>query len=111
MSYIPDCRTDENYNEKYLNAKNKEFLAGYDCAVEQITTLFSNLDAYPDLEELLDDHKAVIKDGKADIAQEAIEEWMESQRDELITSMIDNMSEKEYGAIKEKVDGHSKKKN
>lgn len=111
MSYIPDCRTDENYNEKYLNAKDKEYVAGFDEAVEQIKCLFSNLDVYPDLEELLDDNKAIIAEGKADTVKEAIEDWMESQRDELITSMIDNMSEKEYQSIKESVDGRGKKKN
>lgn len=111
MTYIPDCRTDASYNDKYLDAKDKEYLAGFDEAVEQMKCLFSNLEVYPDFAELLDDGKAVIKEGKVEIAQNAIEDWMESQRDMLITSMIDGMDEDEYKAIKEKIDGRSEEKN
>jgi len=108
MSRIPDCRTDEYYNEKYLGKNDKAFVAGYDWAVSQIINLFNNLEVYPDLKELLDDKKAVIKDNKVDIAIVAIEDWAEMQRDELITSMIDGMDEKEYQKIKELVDGQGK---
>ena len=111
MTYIPDCRKDENYNENYLNDDCTKFLAGYDYAVDQIANIFNNLEVYPDLEELLEDNKAIIKENKADIAQESMSEWMEGHRDELIVSMIDGMDEEEYEAIKEKVDGQSEERN
>lgn len=107
MSYIPDCRTDENYNEKYLVGKGKAFVAGFDHAVKTVLNLLYNLDVYPKLEELLDDKKAVITDGKADIVREAIDHWCEMERDAVITGLIDGMDEEEYSKVKEHVDGQS----
>ena len=110
MSYIPDCRTDENYNEKYLVGNNKMFIAGFDYAVETILNLFDgNLDVYPKLEELLDDKKAIIADGKVALVKESIDHWAEMQRDEMITGMIDGMDEDEYKKIKAEVDGGQSK--
>lgn len=105
MSYIPDCRTDEYYNEKYLKDKDAEFIRGFDYAVENMLNIFNNLDVYPDVEELLDDKKAILKEGKAELVRDALEEWVEMARDEVITSMIESMDETEYQRIKEAVDG------
>ena len=104
MSYIPDCRTDENYNEKYLNEKDKLFIAGYDWAVNEMSIFFDNLNVYPEVETILADDTAIITEGKADKVKEAIEEWVEMSRDELITSMIDGMDGDEYEKIKAEVD-------
>lgn len=126
MSYIPDCRTDEFYNEKYLNRKDKEFVSGYDWAVEQtVDNFFDNLNMLEnnELEPLLnkeiecdetyemtwahgnrEDEKREIKTF-AEYLRFKILEWCEMERDELITSMIDHMDEAEYKAIKEKADG------
>lgn len=93
MSYIPDCRTDKDYNENRLNEQDKEFVAGYDYAVGEILNMFDNIDVYPDLEELLDDKKAIITDGKIDTAKESVKHWAEMGRNELITSIIDGYSE------------------
>ena len=109
MSRIPDCRTDEYYNQKYLDQINTVFIKGYDWAVKQIQNMFNNLDCYPDLKLLLDDKVAIIKDHKVGMVQTCIEDWAEMERDEMITSMIDNMSEDEYKAIKAKVDGGDEK--
>ena len=103
--HIPDCRSDEAYNEKYLNDRDARFISGYDFAVEAVANIFNNLNVYPDFEDLLTDNKAIIIDGKADVAKEAIDDWLESERDMLITSMIDNMDDDEYDAIKSRVDG------
>lgn len=105
MSRIPDCRTDEYYNQKYLVGGNADFVKGYDCAVEEILNLFNNLDCYPDLMQLLDDKVALIKDNKADTVMSCIEDWAEMQRDTMITAMIDGMDEDEYARVKAKVDG------
>lgn len=104
MTYIPDCRTDENYNERYLNEKDKEFVKGYDWAVETVLNILNNADVYPDFADLLDPNKALVNVDKAEIVKDALEQWMEGERDMLITSMIDHMDEKEYSSIKEKVD-------
>lgn len=111
MSYIPDCRTDENYNEKYLVGENKAFVMGFDHAVKTVLNLLYNLDVYPDFEELLDDKKAIIVDGKVEIVRESIDHWCEMERDEMITGMIDGMDEEEYRKVKERVDGQSKAEN
>lgn len=105
MTYIPDCREGEYYNQKYLNEKDKQFVAGFDWAVERISELFrGNINVFPELEELLDDNTAVIRENKEETVKNAVEEWAEMERDELITSMIDGMSEEEYTRIKASVD-------
>jgi hypothetical protein len=108
MSYIPDCREDESYNEKYLNETDKEYIRGYDYAVEEVLeTFFANLDCYDfrvdgediDLGLILENHESI-----ADKLKDAMKQWFESERDQMITSMIDHMDDNEYEQIKEKVD-------
>ena len=111
MSYIYDCRTDEYYNQKYLNDDDINFINGYDYAVEQILNLIdNNSNVYPDLDDLLAENKALVNVNKIEIVHNAIEEWAESNRDEIIISMIDNMGDDDYAKIKELVDGQSKEK-
>ena len=101
----PDCRTDENYNEKYLNEKDKEYMAGFDCGIETIVCMIEgNLDTFPELEA------AMSEQTQNDLA-EAAKKWAESTRNELITSMIDAMSNEEYDSIKEAVDGRPVEEN
>ena len=95
MTYIPDVRTDENYNEKFLNEEDKMFLAGYDWAVEQATNMCNNLEVYPELLEIMEDNKAVIKEGKADILKDALSHWLEADRNELVVSMLDAYEDEE----------------
>lgn len=97
MTYIPDCRTNEFYNEKYLVGDNLEFVKGYDWAVSEILNLFANLEVYFETNEI----QGI---PNAEKFKDAIEDWAEMGRDELITSMIDDMDEDEYEAIKTKVD-------
>lgn len=124
MSYIPDCRTDEYYNEKYLNDKDKEFVAGFDWCVEMAVDNFFNNEmnglTFPEtylghilskklpedlqkeyeMEYTFNDLKTEIRkvETYADLIRAKILEWIETQRDELITSMIDNMNDDEYEA-------------
>ena len=96
MSVIPNCRTDEDYNESKLVGSNKERIIGYDFAVEDIDNLFDNLDSYKDefdiesedinLITFLGNHKKI-----ANELREMVKHWAEMKRNELITSMIDNM--------------------
>lgn len=128
MSYIPDCRADDAYNQKYLNEKCKTEITGYDwCAEEVVDTFFDNLDTYID-EDLLkileselpeedreeyewsytfgnrEPEKRTVRT-LADLIRAKIQEFIENERDELIVSMIDCMDEAEYDRIKEQVDG------
>lgn len=104
MSYIPDCRTDEYCNQKFLNERDKDFIKGYDWAVQQILGLFcDNLDVYPELMELFDDNKAIIKPDKTKIAKDAIEHWAEMERNEIVAGMLYSYDEEEYNKIREKV--------
>lgn len=106
MTMIPDCRTDEDYNEKYLNDADKEFIKGFDYAVEHILNLFDgNEDTYSDLADLLDSNKALVNVDKKKIVRDAAEHWMEMERDEIITSMIERMDDDEYEKNKEAAQG------
>lgn len=126
MTYIPDCRTDKNYNEKYLNNADKEFVKGFDwCIEEAVDLFFDNLDVVESdyLESVLNTeypfapthyvqefrYRNTEKEEReiktyADLLRFEILRWVECERDELITSMIDNMDEAEYQKIKKAVD-------
>lgn len=104
MSYIPDCRTDEYYNEKYLNELDNEFVRGFDyCTTEAVECGFANI------EDFFGEFDIDVRPSDIRKVTEAVEKWLldwiEGQRDELITSMIDDMSDEEYTKIKSKVDG------
>ena len=115
MSYIPDCRTDECYNQKYLNEKDKDYIGGYDyCVDPTVSTFFDNLD-FMDGEVQAIFEKEVRKDLQkegirtvGDYVRIKLFEWIEMERDELRTAMIDEMNDDEYDAIKEKVDGQDR---
>lgn len=109
MSYIPDCREDDAYNQKYLIGLDKEFVRGYDWAVERILDILD--DDLEDIEDEFNDcdcdfnpmryicrHEDVRK-----VLREQIEMRLEWRRDELITSMIDEMDEDVYNKIVEEV--------
>ena len=128
MTYIPNCRTDENYNQKYLNEKDKEFLAGFDwCTESAVDNFFDNNYDSDDgshichelLQELSEGEKESYlmeftfgdrknEDRKVETIIDKIRyeilAWIESERDMLITSMIDAMGEEEYHKIKSEVD-------
>lgn len=95
---LPDCRNDDVYNEEFLVHDDKKVLAGMDYAFEQIENLFNNLDVYGEelseadtpynLQKVLEDNSEVI--------MKIMTEWYESERNEVITAMIDNMEEDVY---------------
>lgn len=99
MSYIPDCRTDKYYNQKFLDDEDKTFVAGFDWAVEMITNLFKgNMDVYElefdiagediNLARFLENHEPI-----NEMLVGCVEHWMEMERNELITSMLDNKAD------------------
>ena len=132
MSYIPDCRSDEYYNQKYLTGNDKEFIRGFDWCVEMAAdNFFDNIDTVFGTDDHLihvlnekvpesmqeewefesffpDAEKRVMKvETYADLLRKELAEWIESHRDELITSMLDHMDEETYKAVKAKVDAEA----
>ena len=106
---VPDTRTDEDYNEKYLNKNDKAYVNGYDHAVDDVLdSFFANLDIFDwdvedediDLYRILTNHPDI-----CDRLQENLKEHFESNRDEMIVSLIDHMDDGEYEKIKKEVDG------
>ena len=134
MSRIPDGRTDEYYNQKYLNEKDTEFLHGFDWCVEMAVDNFFDNDMFelqdedlylghilceklPDaireeyeMEHTFSDREdADIRtvETYADLIRMKLLEWIEMERNELITSMLEGLTDEEYNEIKAKVDGRS----
>lgn len=123
MSYLPDCRSDAYYNQRFLNDKDKEFVRGFDWCVESgVDLFFSNNYDYSDWntdgylshilaqqvpEELRVTYTmdytfdSVPQEERtvqtyADLLRLELLRWIETERNELITAMIDHMSDEEY---------------
>ena len=120
MSYIPDCRRDEYYNQKFLGGYDREFMRGFDwCAEEAVDNFFDNNYDYDDGTEIAhflnqkvpeclrekyvmeytfgdrpDEERTV--ETYADLIRFELLRWIETERNELITHMIDSMSDEEY---------------
>lgn len=131
MSYIPNCREDENYNQKYLTGDDKEFVRGYDwCTEKVVDNFFDNFDSvdsdylatylerevpdYMQVEYQMEDsfphpgYEAGLESRRVktylDYIRYKLLLWVENSRDELITSMIDSMSDEEYEKAKGRAD-------
>ena len=116
MTAFPDCRTDEDYNFDKLDEKNKEFIKGYDWATEEVVDNFFDNDMGDILlgdsylghilneqvpEDLREEYElAFTFNGRgeekrtvetyADLIRAKLLNWIEIERDELITSMLDD---------------------
>lgn len=127
---FPNCREDEYYNEDFLDGTDKEFIKGFDWATEMAVDNFfdNNFDGGMPVEEdgelstilnkelpdylkekyemefTFGDREPETREIKtyADLLRSKILDWIEMERDELITSMIDNMDEDIYEAIRNK---------
>lgn len=113
---FPDCRKDENYNEDFLNEMDREFVRGMDFALEQVKNLLeNNLDVYeeemdyvPDEDEIVEEDEIYSKScelyelmtDNAEFIANIVDDWMEMERDEMITSMIENMDNDEYTKLR-----------
>lgn len=91
MTAIPNCRIDYHYNEDYLDKYGKIFVSGFDAAIEDGESFFDNID-FSELDEI---HLHQLEE-MHDFLVESFNEWMEMSRNELITSMIESMSNKEF---------------
>ena len=123
MTYIPDCRDDEYYNFDALKGQDQEFVRGFDwCTEMAVDTFMDNFvdtegDSYiahilnQELPEYMQGEytventftldnaidKTEIRQVKtyADLIRSKILDWIESERDELIVSIIDGYGEDE----------------
>jgi hypothetical protein len=128
---FPECRNDNYYNEDFLTQTDKDFVRGFDWATEMAVDNFfdNNFDSDMPVEEdgelsimlnkelpdyLKEKYEMEFAFGDrdneereintyADLLRMKLLEWIEMERNELITSMIDNMDEDIYNAIRNKV--------
>ena len=122
---FPDCRNDNYYNEDFLNNTDREFVGGYDWAVDTIDNLFENLgmltgesdtverflkkslpasltDSYTmDLTYPSKHQEEREVKTYGDYIRMKLLEWLEIQRNELITSMIDSMNDAVYNTSRD----------
>jgi hypothetical protein len=119
MSLFPDVRNDDTYNDHFLEDRDEQFLAGYDMAYDEIINLIANnLDTYegelnelcPDGYEMDEDEAFSKREDLYQILEEnreilcaVIKDWLEMSRNELVTSMIDDMDESVYETVKKDV--------
>lgn len=104
MSYIADCRKDEFYNEKYLKRREKDFVEGYDTAVEVLEVALSSIQ--DEFENACDIArvKPIVDDDFWQALAEGLEMYAESGRNEMIVGFIDSMTDEEYEQRKSEVD-------
>lgn len=105
--YISDCRKDKTYNYENLSEKDKEFVDGYDYCIENsINSFWYNLDVYLNCDSylnlMLNDEMPEIMQSEncktwCDFLKAALEDWVEKDRDEIITSIIDHYPEEIEG--------------
>lgn len=127
---FPDCRNDDYYNQDFLDQNDHEFINGFDwCMQMAVDNFFDNIEDYLESDKLSSFlNKKVPENLKdkyemeftlpvseprenetrtiktfGDYLRFKLLEYIESERDELITSMIDHMDEKVYKARRNKV--------
>lgn len=118
---FPDCRNDDYYNADFLDGDNSKFIDGFDWCVEEVVDNFFDNDMFDLLDEgtyigkilseklpesLQEEYvmefnfpkfaprKAEERKCKtyADLIRLKLLAWIEMERNELITSMIDKLS-------------------
>lgn len=122
---FPDCRNDEYYNQDFLDGMNEKIVRGYDFAVETADGFFDNPEFVNDDEIMRFFDKELPEDMRdeyeincitpdehsearkvltyGDYVRSRLIAWLEMQRNELITSMIDSMDDTLYEAIRNKI--------
>lgn len=100
MSMFADARNDDVYNQDFVCDTDKEFLRGYDFAMEQVLNMLRDLYNYMTRNELLE--ALIDKEDVEKMLSEKAEEYLEGERDMLVTSMIDSLDKEEYDVLKKK---------
>lgn len=94
---FPDCRQDEYYNYDFLNDIGKSMIDGFDGCAQSIGNALDNMDDFND-DEL--DVKPSDIEAVAGALREWLAAWLESERDELITGLIDDMDDDEFSRLR-----------
>ena len=112
----PESKEPNPYYEGYLNKEDKKFINAYDYTVDEADNFFYNLDTFVDdiesedfdidkVDMTLLEADEIPEADKANATREtrimlwfkeSLAQHFEMNRDELVTSMLDNMDEKEY---------------
>ena len=95
MSYFPDARTGEDgYKDTDLKGERAAFLNGFDCAVDELLTLFNgNLDIYTS--DSIIAHYMEKHTEEAEEFIECIKAWMEMSRNEAAVCLLDDQNAEE----------------
>lgn len=93
---IPDCRNDNYYNYDFLDAERRLFADGYDDCIRALRSALRNLDDF-----FAEHPDCRIKKRKRKALRRWLLDLLESDRNELIMSLIDDMEEDDYNAIRE----------
>ena len=120
MTYIPNVRSklerkpfakqveENSYWEGYLDNNDKQWLKGYDWAVDEVLSMiFDNIGDLElevegediDMARFLVNHPEIRQKMK-----DAFEQEFESCRDELVVAMIDGYDTEKYGQLKKAAD-------
>lgn len=101
-----------HYYEGLLSDENQRLMDEWNYIAGAVESFFGNMDVF---EENFDEisgfnGSALTKDGSmesevADAFMKSLLEWINGERDEVVTSMIDNMDEAEYEENYKKVFG------
>ena len=123
---FPDCRNDAHYNEDFLDEKGKTEVLGYDQCASMADNFFDNMDTYfkgdsylmhilnenvPEnmkesyevVDPVDDSTKERTVGTYADYLRMCLRDYIESHRDELITSLIDKMDDETFSSLRRKV--------
>jgi hypothetical protein len=95
---FPDCRKDETYNSDFLTGNNKSFIEGFDYTIKTAENLANNLDVYED--DLGDKFSIISKNFS--LFLDILKDWCEMERNQLVTSMLDEMSDEEFEEARKK---------
>ena len=90
MSRAPNRRDSGHCNDKNLQGIWATVIKGYDMAVDTIDRLFDNLEAYPELKRIMDPDADVVSEDKTKILRETVADWMEFQRNTIVTIFLDH---------------------
>ena len=101
MSYLPNTRDEDSgaYYEGNLTPDNKARIEEYDFAVEQLNNALDNLECIEssglDIDQEYHLNKVISDEATLKVLREFLLDYMESQRNDYVISMIENQPDNE----------------
>ena len=101
MTMFPDCRNDDAYNEDFLSEMDRQVVSGFDIAAEVVENCFDNLDDEDLFGRIAQNEmvQSLIETIKTNFRDE-LASWLESERNMLITSLLDGTEQEEYDKLR-----------